>query len=743
MKFESFEDKLLAVKWLGKDGSNLTVRRDDAVMHARILVLWGCFLIASASTAHAWTELIPPDDDDHVDVTSVDTQALGDDGAHWAYQPLRDPPPPSVPITGWDHPIDRFIAAMWKQHGLRPVKTAEPRVFMRRLYFDLTGLPPRPDELSAFAAASRDDPVAAYHDLIERLLASPHYGERWGRHWMDIVRYADTAGDNADYPIPEARLYRDYIIDAFNADLPYDQFIREQLAGDILAKQQPGERFQEQTIATGFLALSRRYATGPYELWHLTLEDTIDTVGRAFLGMTLKCARCHDHKFDPITTKDYYALYGIFDSTQFPWAGAEEVSSKQLPRMHFAPLLSEDETAPLRAVFDQSLAEIDGLKAALEEQLATCEESERERLKKEIDDLTRQLNMLLRPGLPDGVPGAYAVHDREAHDVAVQYDGDPGQLGDVVPRGAIAFLSSKPLDIPPETSGRFQFAEWIAGQNQALTARVMVNRIWQHHFGRGLVATPSNFGLSGSEPTHPELLDFLAREFIDCGWSIKHMHRLILTSRTWQLSSDDDASNMAIDPAGSLHWQHVRRRLDAEAIRDTMLAVSGTLDLARPGGHPFPPMQDWGYTQHNQFKDCYDSSHRSVYLMTQRIQRHPFLALFDGPDTNTTTAQRTTSTVTPQSLYLMNSTEMMSIAGEFASRLMTESEDTKARIDRVYSLCFARTPTADEIKRGTSAINDLLAAFDSTDVPVDQREHEAWSSYARVLLSSNEFFYID
>ncbi len=690
-------------------------------------------------------QTVIPDDDDHVGVESSETRQADEESlSHWAFLPVSDRTPPRVVASEWsDHPIDRFIAARWSERGVTPVVPAEPRALLRRLYFDLIGLPPTPDEARVFIDASRVDPEAAYRDLIERLLASPHYGERWGRHWMDVVRYADTAGDNADYPIPEARLYRDYIIEAFNADMPYDQFVREQLAGDILARQRSGERFQEQTIATGFLALSRRYATGPYELWHLTLEDTIDTVGRAFLGMTLKCARCHDHKFDPITTEDYYALYGIFDSTQFPWAGAEETHSMKRPRMHFASLLSEEEEAPLRATFDQTLTEIDARKAALEEQLAACEESERDRLKKEIEDLSQQLIMLRRPGLPDGVPGAYAVHDREAHDVAVQHDGDPTQPGDVVPRGAITFLSPEPVDIPPETSGRLQLAEWMTGRNQALTARVMVNRIWQHHFGRGLVATPSNFGLSGSEPTHPELLDFLAREFIDSGWSIKHMHRLILTSRTWQLSSDHDTSNMAIDPAGSLLWRHDRRRLDAEAIRDAMLAVSGTLDLTRPGGHPFPPMQDWGYTQHNQFKDRYESSHRSVYLMTQRIQRHPFLALFDGPDTNTTTALRTTSTVTPQSLYLMNSPEMMSIAGEFASRLMTESEDTQARIDRAYALCFARTPTADEIERGTSSIYALLTAFDSTDVPVDEREHEAWAGYTRVLLSSNEFFYID
>ncbi|MCA9024122.1 MAG: DUF1553 domain-containing protein [Planctomycetaceae bacterium] len=711
--------------------------------HAAKLALWGILLIGSGSLAQAWTELSPPDDEDHADVESVDPQTLTEDETHWAFRPLSDPTPPAVSDAYGDHPIDRFIAAGWEHRGLTPVATATPRVLMRRLYFDLIGLPPTPDQIRAFEEASRNDPDAAYSELIEQLLASPHYGERWGRHWMDVVRYADTAGDNADYPIPEASLYRDYIIDAFNSDMPYDQFVREQLAGDILAKQEPRERFQEQIIATGFLALSRRYATGPYELWHLTLEDTIDTFGRAFLGLTLRCARCHEHKFDPVTTEDYYALYGIFDSTQFPWAGAEETHSKKLPRMHFASLLSEEVEAPLRATFDQELADIASQKSTLEEQLASCEESEQDRIKKEIEGLDRKLTALRRPGLPTGVPGAYAVYDREAHDVAVQYDGDPAQTGDVVPRGAIASLSPEPLAIPPQTSGRLQLADWLTGPNQALTSRVMVNRIWQHHFGRGLVATPSNFGRSGSQPSHPELMDFLASEFIDSGWSIKQIHRLILTSKTWQLSSTDDASNMAIDPGNTLLWRHDRRRLSAEPIRDAMLSVSGTLDLTRPGPHPFAPMQDWKYTQHNQFKDCYESTHRSVYLMTQRIQRHPFLALFDGPDTNTTTALRTTSTVTPQSLYLMNSPEMTIIASDFASRLMSESDDVSARIENAYRLCFARAATRDEIERGTASLSDLLGVLESTDVPTEDREREAWTSYCRVLLSSNEFFYLD
>ncbi|MBX3437698.1 MAG: PSD1 domain-containing protein [Planctomycetaceae bacterium] len=677
---------------------------------------------------------------------------LRNEAAHWAFQPVGDVEIPPPVENGSGHPIDRLIAAQWSRHDLRPVGPAENEAFIRRLSFDLIGLPPSTEETAAFLQAAADDRDAAIVDLIERLLASPQYGERWGRHWMDVVRYADTAGDNADYPIPEVRLYRDYIIDAFNADLPYDQFVYEQLAGDILARHPEDQRAAarggdgrgaEQVIATGFLALSRRYATAPYELWHLTLEDTIDTVGRAFLGLTMKCARCHDHKFDPVTTEDYYALYGIFESTQFPWAGGEEFQSMKRPRQHFVSLLPEEQIGPLREAFEARLKALRDEIASLEEKVKSCDDSEKEALEKEVARLRSEEVVILRPGLPDGVPGAYAVQEGAPHDARVQYSGEPAQPGDVVSRGAIAFLSPESLEIPEGQSGRLQLAEWITRPDHPLTARVMVNRIWQGHFGRGIVDTPSNFGISGSDPTHPELLDFLASEFVRSGWSIKHMHRLILTSRTWQLASDDDPHSAAIDPGNSFYWKHDRRRLDAEAIRDAMLAVSGTLNLDRPEEHPFPPMKDWKWTQHSQFKDCYDTPHRSVYLMTQRIQRHPFLALFDGPDTNSTTEKRTSSTVTPQALYLMNSPEMAQIAGAFAQRLVANSEEPSERIAAAYQLCFTRAATVDEMQRGSAYVDRLLDALEAEEMSEADRERNAWAIYARVLLSSNEFFYVD
>ncbi len=678
------------------------------------------------------------------------------DSQHWAFQLLHKPPVPPDP-SGWAaNPVDCFILAKLQERGLRPMAQADERTLLRRLFLDAIGLPPTPKEIADFElrivdlqkGAAGDSAIrhsqAAIAELIDRLLASPHRGERWGRHWMDVVRYADTAGDNADYPIPEVRLYRDYIIDAFNRDLPFDQFVREQLAGDILAKQDKTERYAEQVTATGFLALSRRYATAPYELWHLTLEDTIDTVGQAFLGMTLRCARCHDHKFDPVTMRDYYGLYGIFESTQFPWAGGEEFQSMNFPRQHFVALLPQTAAAPRLKEYADRLAKLPTEIGELDKRLAAAAAEEKKSLQDKVAGLKREQLILQRYGLPPELPAAYAVSEGTAHDATVQKRGDPGQPGGAVPRSALAFLpGGGELQIPAGQSGRLQLANWIARPDNPLTARVMVNRIWQHHFGRGLVATPSNFGTRGAAPTHPELLDYLTAVFIESGWSVKTIDRLILTSKTWQLSSHHDPENAAKDTGNLYYWRHDRRRLDAEEIRDSLLSAAGTLNLQRPGAHPFPPIGDWHWTQHNQFKDVYDSPHRSVYLMTQRLQRHPFLALFDGPDTNTTTAQRPVSTVAQQALYLMNSPEMQKLAEAFARRVVAATASETERVRLAHRICYARSATPQEIERAEEYLKRFRQETIRAGMERGQAEQAAWTSYARVLLSANEFIYID
>jgi hypothetical protein len=650
---------------------------------------------------------------------------------HWAFEPVKAVEPPPDP-SGWaEQPVDRFIAAKARERGLTPAQPAERRTLLRRVYFDLIGLPPTPAEMNAFLADHSSDALAK---VVDRLLASPLYGERWGRYWMDVVRYADTAGDNADYPIPEVRLYRDYIIDAFNRDKPFDRFVQEQVAGDILAGQGPRDQYAERVIATGFLALSRRYATAPYELWHLTLEDTIDTTGRAFLGLSLRCARCHDHKFDPVTRKDYYALYGIFASTDFPWAGAEEFASMKKPREHFVPLVPREQAASQITAYQTKIKQLD----------AEIERLAKQGPKEKVEQLRNERWALGKAGLPREMPCAYAVQEGKPADAYIQLRGEVEAHGPTVPRGMPDFWKSdKSCTIPAAASGRLQLAQWLTDPRNPLTARVLVNRIWQHHFGKGIVTTPSNFGTRGDLPTHPELLDWLTARFLAGGWSIKALHREIMLSRTYQLASSHDETNAAKDPGNRWHWRHDRRRLDAEAIRDTMLALGGQLDLCRPGAHPFPPIDKWGWTQHNAFKEVYPTNHRSVYLMTQRLQRHPYLALFDGPDTNTSTEQRTNATVPQQALFLMNNPLIKTLAEGFARRLMQSASDARQRVEFAHQLAWSRPAEAVELEKGIWYVQEYKNRLAQAGVPRERQELEAWTSYARILLSANAFIYLD
>ena len=661
---------------------------------------------------------------------------------HWAFKPSRKPDVPTRfrASHAGSNPIDAFIFSTLQGQGMAPAGPAEPAVLLRRITFDLTGLPPTPEELGNFLKRPTEK---AYADVVERLLASPHYGERWGRHWMDVARYADTAGDNADYPVPEIRLYRDYIINAFNQDMPYDQFVEEQLAGDILAKRGPPDRHAERVVATGFLALSRRYGTGPFELWHLTLENTLETVSQAFLGLNLKCARCHDHKFDPATMRDYYGLYGIFASTEFPWAGSEEVQSKNFPRQKFVSLVPEAMAAPSLSAWQARLAALRS-KIAQAEKLKPGDKPGEERWKKDLEALKQEFRILERPGSPADLPVAYAVQDGKAMDAFLQLRGEPGNHGPMVPRCAPNFLAGGgPLAIPDGTSGRREFARWVTRPDNPLTARVMVNRIWQHHFGRGIVATPNNLGVRGDAPSHPELLDYLASRFVEGGWSVKAVHRLIVSSKTYRMSSGKAPANHSRDPSNRYYSSFERRRLEAEEIRDAMLFASGGLDLTRPGGHPFPPPEKWTWTQHKPFKDCYESSHRSVYLMTQRLQRHPFMGLFDGPDTNSSTEARRVSTVPQQALFALNNAFVENQARLLARRVLASTASEREKLRELCSRAWGRFPTQPEELLFRDWIGRAAASLKDSAGATGGAVEEAWTGLARVVLISNEFMYVD
>ncbi len=1126
---------------------------------------------------------------------------------HWSFEPIRDVAPPDVRDKAWvQTSIDPFIRFGQEVARVRPAPAADKLALIRRATFDLTGLPPTPEEVEAFA---QDASARAFEAVVDRLLASPAYGERWGRHWLDVVRYADTAGETADYPVPLAWRYRNYVIDAFQADKPYDEFLREQVAGDVLAYQGPRERYAERVTATGYLAISRRFGFDSENYQHLTIQDTIDTLGQSVLGLSLGCARCHDHKLDAVSMNDYYALYGIFDSSRYAFPGSEQkqqvrtlapllpvsesrakwrefdarmaawsgklanqnqsVSAAVLRTLHdidgdfeiqapaaggsngvlvppwryegkiavttaaqspfknlyargrlgasvpedagayriaqalypgrtsencnslyvnldfrvaspeasangahrialgaigetpavelflsldtvglrvgerieslcaikpnqwhnlqldldlqtrtvsgrvgvpgttnefsSRPFLAESSGAMDFLVLDsldktetklpaieydnfgvqespippvstglpsvtvaanepnhaaliarlQALAGIDGdfelqikdtapsnpwnpgpnslvklsgmsqspyrnlfpqgelgihlpnrgeydgfgltlasvkpdpdgrlfvgfdfrcasreaggngswryylghgpgSSAAIElffngseffrrsadakeavcplvigewyqvqltldlkaktytgvlasrtgeskfsGQLATGWDGtidysfidsyghiggvrpsldtdnfvigdkplpsidaspipdavdSRQACHTEIATIRQQLAALqtsadkekqeLNTLLADGpFAMAYGMAEGTPHNVRLQMRGEPDQLGAEVPRGLIQVLGGGPLAAETSGSGRLELAEWLARPENPLTARVMANRIWQYHFGRGLVKTPNDFGVRGLPPTQPELLDHLATQFIRSGWSVKAMHRLIMLSATYQQSSISAEMQPVATPAidsTDLYASFRRRRLSAEEIRDSILAVSGELDRAPAREHPFPSPTSWGYTQHNPFSAVYDHNKRSVYLMSQRLKRHPFLALFDGADPNATTAERFETTVPTQALFFLNDPFVHAKAERWAARLLDASSDETQRIELAWYRGLGRSPT--EIERAEA--RDFLAAYRaelSTANGIDG-EDQSLASYLRAFFGSNEFLHVD
>ena len=1142
---------------------------------------------------------------------------------HWAFEPVHDVATPVVQDTTWvKSSIDAFIRAKQEAAGVRPAPPADKLTLIRRATFDLTGLPPTPEEVQAFELEVSPQ---AFETVVDRLLKSPRYGERWGRHWLDVVRYADTAGETADYPVPLAWRYRNYVIDAFNADKPYDEFLREQIAGDVLAGQGPRERYAERATATGYLAISRRFGFDSENYHHLTIQDTIDTLGQTVLGLSLGCARCHDHKFDAVSMNDYYALYGIFDSSRYSFPGSEQKqkfrsmlpllpSSESLPkwrefdgRVASIAASLEKQKQPVPAAILRSLNDLDGdfeMQAAAAggsngvlvppwlyegkiavtnaaqspfknfyprgkvgasisagageyriaqalyprrapdncdtlhvnldfrvaapdanakglhrfrigampaspavevlisseavslrigetiESLCPLKPNQWHNLQLALDLKSRTLSG--RIGMPgstiefsgkpfspgwtgvidiavleslgqtdtklpaveydnlgvqetpiapvstelpaiavagngldpaaltkpleeltgfDGdfelqakdappaspwgpgpnsvvkmsansqspflnafAPGELGVHmpnrgeydgfgrtvanakpnedgrlfasfdfrcaskdaggngswryylghgpgnsaavelffngneffrrsadarepvcplvvgewyqvqlsldlkakiytgllasrakqtefsgqlasgwdgtidytfidsyghiggvrpsldadnfvigdsvvfrsakerpfaERKAtiesrraranelrqqlvslqanaelskqelnkllaegpfamtygmaegtpHNVRMQMRGEPDQPGADVPRGFIKVLGGGPLGAESPGSGRLELAQWLTRPDNPLTARVMVNRIWQYHFGRGLVKTPNDFGVRGLPPTHPELLDHLATQFIRSGWSVKAMHRLMMLSATYQQSSLSDVAALARvqvsettprvlanaatteshDP--DLYVSFSRRRLSAEEIRDAILAVSGELDLTPALEHPFPTPINWGYTQHGPFSAVYDHNKRSVYLMTQRLKRHPFLALFDGADPNASTAERLGTTVPTQALFFLNDPFVHTKAEKWAARLQAASPDDTQRIEQAWLRATGRPPT--EIERGEAA--EFLAAYrtELAAAKMDNVETRSLAAYLRTLIGSNEFLHVD
>jgi hypothetical protein len=688
----------------------------------------------------AWIRMGAPDPRETAVSLPVAAPAYDWDKAreHWSFRPVADPKPPQAAPPSWNrNPIDAFIKSKLDAQGLTPQPRASKLTLLRRATYDLTGLPPTPEAIDAFL---KDLSPNAFEKVVDRLLSSPQYGERWGRHWLDVVRYADTSGDNSDFPVPSMFRYRNWVIAAFNKDQPYDAFLRDQIAGDILAERDDlahtnKEEWQQKEIATGYLANSRRFGSRVLE-FHLTIDDTIDNLGKGILGLTVGCARCHDHKFDPVPTADYYALYGIFKSSNYAHAGTEIY-----PHTSGFVAMNPDQAGDLKRYETQLV----GLDNRIEDMKAG-------RIKFPSDDEKRKAeaeNQTSLRQLSNRYPyfaKAYAVTEGKPVNAKIMIRGEPNQLGPEVQRGFLTILGGQKVRPEEKGSGRLELAQWVTDPKNPLTARVIVNRVWLWHFGQGIVATPDDFGSRGEAPSHPELLDYLTSRFIESGWSIKKLHRLILLSRTYQMGSGNDPNNALKDSRNAYLWKFNRRRLDAEEIRDSLLADSGNLDPTPGAELPFAPEMTWKYTQHQPFigadKD-FATNKRSVYLMQQRIKRQPFLDLFDGPDPNGVTGLRPRTTTALQALYTMNDPFFHEQADSLAVRVGMAFNTDLERLNYAYRLLYGRTPALDEIADARKFLLAARGSLQDTPVPSDKRNREAWAALMRVLLSGNEFITLD
>jgi mono/diheme cytochrome c family protein len=646
--------------------------------------------------------------------------------SHWAWQPLVDGKPPDIRGTDWPRDaIDRFVLAKLEAANLAPVGDADRIALIRRVTFDLTGLPPTVSDVDAFIA---DTSVNAYEKVVDRLLASPAYGERWGRHWLDVARYGESTGSSRNVPYPHAWRYRDYVINSFNADKPYDQFIREQIAGDLLPATSEQQR-EEQTVATGFLALGVKDVNQRFKVRFTmdNIDEQIDTITRSVLAVTASCARCHDHKFDPIPATDYYALAGIFHSTDLCAGVRNKMGGGGLDYYDTSMLLS---TGPAVAPDAEKLAEIETLRKKVEEaksnfqalkgspegeELAPNGKPKRQVARQKMNKLQQELNALSDPS----VSGKVALGAREAKtigDTELRIRGEAEKLGPVVQRGFLSLIEVPgAAAINAQQSGRLELAQWLTSEKNPLTARVIANRVWQHLLGQGIVTSVDNFGVTGDSPSHPELLDHLSQRLIRSGWSIKQLVRTIALSRTYQLGSETSDSHFGIDPANRLLWRHSHRRLDAEEIRDATLAAAGRLSLSRPEASPAQKLKvteirNNGAEAKKINEAARSSVGRSIYLPLLRDLTPTSLEVFDFAEQGMVTGSRETTTVATQALYLLNDPFVRRQALALADELLAKAdEEDSRRITEAYRRTLGRLPSREELQRAFAYLADYEA----------------------------------
>ncbi|WP_435018323.1 DUF1549 domain-containing protein [Tundrisphaera sp. TA3] len=647
---------------------------------------------------------------------------------HWAWQPLADPAVPPVRDASWARdPIDVFLLAKLEAAGLPPVADAGRAALIRRATFDLTGLPPTPEAISAFFADGSPD---AFASVVDRLLASPAFGERWGRHWLDVARYGESTGSSRNIPFPHAWRYRDYVIDAFNADKPYDRFIREQVAGDLLPAETP-ERRQEQQVATGFLALGVKDVNQRFKVRFLmdNVDEQIDTVSRSVLGLTVSCARCHDHKFDPIPTADYYALAGIFRSTDLCAGVRNKMGGGGLDYYDPAMLIPlgdsagpkgedhEAKVAEAKKAYEAARKEFEAIRGTPEGlKIAANGRPAQFPFRQKMLKAQAALADLTDPSLHG--PVALGVRDSgQPADTEIRLRGEAEKLGPIVPRGFLGVLNLPDAPgIDPAHSGRLELAQWLTRPDNPLTSRVMANRVWQHLFGRGLAASVDNYGVTGDPPTHPELLDHLANRFVRDGWSVKRLVRALVLSRAYQLGTEATPAHLEADPSNRLIWRHAPRRLDAEEIRDATLMAAGTLDPSRPPASPAKDLKvielpNNGALARGLADAARSSRHRGVYLPLVRGITPTALEVFDFAEQGMVTGRRDVTTVATQALYLMNDPLVRKQSLALAGRLLDRSDlDDDGRVDLAYRLVVGRSANSGEVERARAFLADFESA---------------------------------
>ncbi len=665
--------------------------------------------------------------------------AGADPASHWAFQPVRPPnPAPAANRRIASGMIDRLVIERLERAGGTLSPAASPRILIRRMTFDLTGLPPEPAEVDAFLLAAARDRDAAVAALVDRLLDSPHYGERWARWWLDVARYADSNGQDENKVMGNAWRYRDWVVRSFNRNKPFDHFITEQLAGDLLPPTGEEQEGLDRLMATGFLVLGPKMLAEqdkPKLLLDI-IDEQIDTVGRAFLGLTLGCARCHDHKFDPVPARDYYAMAGIFKSTRT----MEDLAF--VSKFNERPVATRHDLESL-ALHQRRLAEVTNRIAALGRDSTPSTASSSPR-REELAMLEASRAALVAAAPPPSAK-ALAVEEAPPATLPVMLRGNhlaPGP--DPVPRGFLRVLNvpGGPESIPTNHSGRLELARWLTSPNHPLTSRVAVNRVWQAHFGRGLVPTADNFGLRGEPPTDPELLDWMAQEFIRSGWDLKALHRLILTSRVYQQSSATrDAPLLEQDPENRLLGRFPRQRLEAEMVRDALLAVSGRLDRTLGGALVQWPNNEYVPGGEEIFAS---SLRRTLYLPIVRDRVFDGLTLFDFANPSVCSARRVSTVVSHQALFFLNSPLVASSADALARVLLARADlDDPARVNDAHLRLLARPAGGTEIRRGLEFLSRLEGDPELTRESTARRHELAWSAYLQGLLASNEFLYRD